>query len=251
MNCAMIQAFVRGRTDVERVRGSSRREAIPGKRPRLCIVAFAGNHELARLAQLELDDLVDSRIWLIGAAGSEDGIPEWQPAFDYALVTFPEEPGRSAAGYDGRRPLEELLTSAGLFVGRLGPEYTFLLHEQGALSRLPKILTTCPRLTYRHPRDQDLRGAIGPACTQIRLLIRSGYHEQAQPLASLGGVPLLNEELLQQRISEEVARQLGRPKPKAARRRRGGSAPAFQARSTHPTSTTGTGTLKPASGRGE
>lgn len=69
---------------------------------------------------------------------------------------------------------DNVIFELGMFIGRLGRDRTFMLSPDGSTVRLPSDLigiTTAPYDADRFYREP--RAAVGPACTQIRQLIRS------------------------------------------------------------------------------
>jgi uncharacterized protein (DUF1810 family) len=69
---------------------------------------------------------------------------------------------------------DNVIFELGMFIGRLGRDRTFMLSPDGSTIRLPSDLigiTTAPYDADRFYREP--RAAVGPACTQIRQLIRS------------------------------------------------------------------------------
>lgn len=69
---------------------------------------------------------------------------------------------------------DNVIFELGMFIGRLGRDRTFMLSPEGSTIRLPSDLigiTTAPYDADRFHREP--RAAVGPACTQIRQLIRS------------------------------------------------------------------------------
>jgi predicted nucleotide-binding protein len=179
--------------------------SILNERPRLCIVASPNSVGLARLAQRELNDDFEPRIWSIETLGSEDILMEDRPPFDYALILLHED---DAKGRNRPCPRNELLCILGFFIARLGSDRTFVLHDKGISPILPKTLRGYIPLDYREPMDGDLQGAIGSACTDIRITLHRHRTESDEESAARAGSRPLDEEVVRRLIAEEVKRQI-------------------------------------------
>jgi O-acetyl-ADP-ribose deacetylase (regulator of RNase III) len=69
---------------------------------------------------------------------------------------------------------DNVIFELGMFIGRLGRDRTFMLSPDGSTIRLPSDLIGITTALYDADRFyREPRAAVGPACTQIRQLIRS------------------------------------------------------------------------------
>jgi hypothetical protein len=96
------------------------------------------------------------------------------PRFDFAiLVLTPDDlvESRDVAAFG---PRDNVVFELGLFMGRLGRERTFVLHQAGAQMKMPSDLAGVTMAQYEWPRnDGEHRGAVGAACDTIREVIQA------------------------------------------------------------------------------
>jgi hypothetical protein len=128
--------------------------------------------EVAENLQSVLDDHCEATVWNQGPFGlSETGIASLLQAaasYDFAvLVLTPDDLTirRNAAASSAR---DNVLFEAGLFVGALGLQRTFLVSCRQDDLRLPTDLDGVTRATYRIRRDGSLRAALNPVGLEIR-----------------------------------------------------------------------------------
>jgi hypothetical protein len=71
-------------------------------------------------------------------------------------------------------PRDNVLFELGLFMGRLGRSRTFILHQRVPAPKIPSDLAGVTTAVYDWPRqdDRNYLAAVGPACDNIRQVIR-------------------------------------------------------------------------------
>jgi hypothetical protein len=101
--------------------------------------------------------------------------------FDFAvLVLTPDDAVQSrSVGFLG--PRDNVIFELGLFMGRLGRDRTFILHQAGGGLKIPSDLAGVTTAKYHWPRsDNNARAAVATACDMVRERIRTlrGRSEQ-------------------------------------------------------------------------
>lgn len=131
---------------------------------------------VAEAIQLGLDHAAEVTIWHQGVFGLSRGTLEElvrvSKNFDFAvLVLTPDDltVHRESVSNSAR---DNVIFELGLFIGTLGRDRTFIVYPRDNQPRLPSDLAGVTSLTYRTRSDNNLRAAVGPACTEIKEAIR-------------------------------------------------------------------------------
>lgn len=131
---------------------------------------------VAEAIQLGLDHAAEVTIWHQGVFGLSRGTLEElvraSKNFDFAvLVLTPDDltVHRESVNNSAR---DNVIFELGLFIGTLGRDRTFIIYPRDNQPRLPSDLAGVTSLTYRTRSDNNLRAAVGPACTEIKEVIR-------------------------------------------------------------------------------
>jgi O-acetyl-ADP-ribose deacetylase (regulator of RNase III) len=128
---------------------------------------------ICRAVQSELDDEFEVTVWKQDVfALSRNALDSLLDALDFSdagiFVLCPDD---LVTKREQTRPgvRDNVLFELGMFLGRLGPDRTFMLTEQGADVELPSDLLGLTTAVY-DGRAVDTRTpvAVAPACTQIR-----------------------------------------------------------------------------------
>ena len=98
--------------------------------------------------------------------------------YDFAVLVLTPDALVSDRKVDTLAPRDNLLFELGLFMGHLGRERTFVLH-QNVQFKLPSDLAGVQTVRYNWPRsDGSHVQAVGPACATIRRAIEAhGFNE--------------------------------------------------------------------------
>lgn len=130
---------------------------------------------IAEALQSNLDYALESTIWSQGVFGLSDGTLEVlvraSENFDFAtLVLTPDDLVRKR-GKKTWQARDNVLFELGLFMGKLGRHRTFIVHERGVQIDLPSDLAGVTPATFSRRTDGNLRSALGPVSTQIKLAV--------------------------------------------------------------------------------
>jgi predicted nucleotide-binding protein len=159
--------------DVEESRAERSHGVRTGKKVeqlRLFIGSSMESLKVAKRVQVELDYDFDVTIW--HQSLFEPGTETWRQLvnmarndFDFALFVFGSDDAIESRKQSTFSPRDNVLLEYGLFVGAIGPERTFFLHNRSHKPKIASDLACIMALTYR-VRD-NLQAALGPACTQL------------------------------------------------------------------------------------
>lgn len=149
----------------------------PNESPKLFIISSAEALNVAREIQAELERDVFSRIWNQGAffAGGyplealENAVNE----SDFAVaVAQPDDIVESRGGrYVTLR--DNVLFELGIFMGRLTRHRAILVHPRVTGLKLPSDLHGLTLLSYDAGKPGELAARLGPACNEIRKLVKN------------------------------------------------------------------------------
>jgi hypothetical protein len=140
--------------------------------PTLFIGSSSEGLAIAENLQLVLDDHCEATVWNQGVFGlSGNGITSLVQAtmsYDFAILVL--TPDDLVSKRNGLRPVvrDNVLFEAGLFIGAIGLERTFLVSCRADALDLPSDLDGVTRATYRKRADGRLQPALAPAGLQIR-----------------------------------------------------------------------------------
>jgi Predicted nucleotide-binding protein containing TIR-like domain len=139
-------------------------------RPKMFIGSSSEGLRVARELQAELERDFDGTVWSQGVFGLS-GYPLESlltAARQVRFATLVLTPDDLLTKRDtlGRAPRDNVVFEAGLFMGALGRESTFLMSCRDDNIDLPTDLTGLTHAQYN--RRPDLRSAVGPAATDIR-----------------------------------------------------------------------------------
>jgi predicted nucleotide-binding protein len=105
------------------------------------------------------------------------------PRFDFALLVLTPDDlvtSRSVELFGAR---DNVVFELGLFIGSLGRERTFMIHQAEAALKVPTDLSGVTMASYDWPRaDNNYLAAVGAACSSIQRAIQElGVREKICP----------------------------------------------------------------------
>lgn len=148
--------------------------------PSVFIGSSSEGLDVARAVEVRLSKKTYTHVW-------EDGI--FQPGFaalesltaalegfDFAVMIVRPDDLVESREQTYSSPRDNVLFELGLFMGRLGRERTFILHEDAPNLKMPSDLAGIARVTYKIRRGQP---DVSVACTHIeRAIARLGFLER-------------------------------------------------------------------------
>jgi hypothetical protein len=95
------------------------------------------------------------------------------PRYDFAVLVVTADDLATSRGASRAVPRDNVVFEAGLFMGRLGPERTFVLYDAAAQPKLPSDLAGITLATFTPRANGTLREAIGEGTDDVRDQIKS------------------------------------------------------------------------------
>lgn len=88
--------------------------------------------------------------------------------FDYAVLVLTPDDITVKRGTTLQTARDNVLFELGLFMGALGRERTFVVHEETHALALPTDLLGVTTCTYTSRDDGNLEAALGVVCTRLK-----------------------------------------------------------------------------------
>jgi hypothetical protein len=148
-------------------------------RPQLFIGSSSEGKRVAEAIQLILEDAIDTVVWSQGLFGlsstSLERLERITQEFDFAALVVTPDDMVDARGTRRPSARDNVLFEAGLFMGRLGRERTFLVCPRGADLGLPSDLDGMTLAQFSSPVNGNAQAVLGPACARIKdAIVRLG-----------------------------------------------------------------------------
>lgn len=131
--------------------------------------------EFARAIRNQLDNDAEITLWTddffnLGSTFIEALVTKL-PLFDFAILVFTADDWGKSREQEMFMPRDNVIFELGLFMGHLGKERTFLVHEKKENLKIPSDLSGAVTATFRHREDKNYKAAVGQACDDIRKII--------------------------------------------------------------------------------
>lgn len=149
----------------------------PNEYAKLFIVSSTEALDVAREIQAQLERDVFSTVWNEGvffAGGySLEALEKAVMESDFAVAIAQADDIVETRG--GRYPSlrDNVLFELGLFMGKLTRYRTVLVHPRASGLKLPSDLYGLTLASYDPGKPNELRSRLGPACTEIRKIVRN------------------------------------------------------------------------------
>lgn len=152
-------------------------------KPALFVGSSSEGLDFARAVRALLDEDAEVTLWKEGffdlGGTFIDSLIKALPRFDFAALMLTADDLLTSREASTLGPRDNVLFELGLFMGRLGRERTFVIRPRGDQIKIPSDLAGLTTATYDWPRaDGNHQAAVGPACDNIRKIIRTlGFSE--------------------------------------------------------------------------
>ena len=173
-------------------------------KPSLFIGSSKEGLDFARAARSSLTDDAEVTLWNEGffALGNTfiETLVTALPRFDFAVLVLTPDDLVQSREMETLSPRDNVLFELGLFMGRLGRERTFMLHQRTPVPKIPSDLAGVTTATYDWPRqdDRNYPAAVGPACDSIRQVIRELGPSEAKMVQAIGQITTKQEKQQQE-----------------------------------------------------
>jgi predicted nucleotide-binding protein len=158
----------------DRLRERAKYHIAANARPLLFVGSSCVGLDVARAIQsgLKHDD-VDVRLWAADGAFAPSNTPledllAHADRSDFAVLVVTPDDLVSSRGKDDYVPRDNVVFELGLFLGRLGRERVYMVHEANARLKLPSDLLGITPITYVLRKHAELSDAIGAVCNALR-----------------------------------------------------------------------------------
>lgn len=146
------------------------------KRPVVFVGSSSESLSIAKFIQLNLEHTCDCIIWSQGVFGLSEctlgSLVRATTSFDFAVLVLTPDDLVTKRGQRGSQPRDNLLFELGLFMGQLGINRTFIVHERGIELQLPSDLAGITPATFAQRDDGNIRAALGSVCTLLEEAFR-------------------------------------------------------------------------------
>jgi len=158
---------------------------MSGSLPSLFIGSSTEDLDIAHEVGLHLENEALVTIWKDWGFGfgeaTLESLMNALDQFDFAVMILNPNDLLESRGQDYKSPRDNVLFELGLFMGRLGRNRTFILHEQDADLKLPSDLAGITRATYR--KRENMSAALATTCFRIAKAMRAlGLSESKQSI---------------------------------------------------------------------
>jgi predicted nucleotide-binding protein len=141
-------------------------------RPRIFIASSVEGLPVAEAIAVNLQFFADVTIWDQGVFHLSQGWLEALDAVadqsDFAIVVLTADDMMTKRGRTYPVPRDNVIFELGFFMGRLGPERTFMVSSRDNSPTLPSDLMGVEAATYVERPDGNLEAALGPASTRLK-----------------------------------------------------------------------------------
>ena len=162
-------------------------------RPTVFVGSSSEGLPVAKAVQSLLDPACEVELWTQGTFGLSRGTLESlvlaTDRFDFAVLVVTPDDLVTTRGVERPAARDNVLFELGLFIGAIGRDRTFVLHDRVHPPALPSDLAGITAATFEPHASGNLEAALGAPCTRIENAIRrAGIREsrRAQRLDSAG-----------------------------------------------------------------
>jgi predicted nucleotide-binding protein len=166
-----------GQTEAKRQAAPSIGKRSEVERPKVFVGSSAEGLSIAEAIQQNLDYECEVTLWPQGVFGLGQGTLEdlvrEAATVDFAVLVLTPDDLVMKREKRGQQPRDNVLFELGLFMGKLGRDRTFIVHERGKPPDLPTDLAGIKWATFaRWADDNNMQAALGSACTDLKKAMR-------------------------------------------------------------------------------
>lgn len=140
--------------------------------PCIFIGSSSESLDIAREVEVQFDNDALVTVWnndmFRPSRGTLEELLEASSKFDFAVMILTPDDLLESRGTSFASPRDNVLFELGLFMGKLGRERTFIMHERNVNLKLPSDLDGIGRVLYRQRPDNNWAATVSPCCTQMR-----------------------------------------------------------------------------------
>jgi len=160
-----------GREGTRGINGASTKEWGMAA-PTLFIGSSAEGLKITRKVRQQLKEVAEITIWKDGVFGLNRGnlesLLKALAQFDFAVLVLTQDDLVESRGNPTIGPRDNVLLEAGMFLGRLGPDRTFMIYDSSKPPKIPSDLAGVSLATFNGRRvDNNFLAAVGEATDEI------------------------------------------------------------------------------------
>lgn len=154
------------------------------KKPSLFIGSSSEGLSFARAIRGKLEDSAEVTLWEDGffSVGKTfiESLTNLSTEFDFAILVFTGDDLVTSRNEESFGPRDNVIFELGLFMGVLGRERCFIIHQSNTDIKIPSDLAGITTAKYHWPReDKSHERSVGSACDAIRkIIIALGLNER-------------------------------------------------------------------------
>jgi hypothetical protein len=153
---------------VKRRRGAADR---PATKPSMFVGSSSEGRSVAQQLQRGLAHVAKCRLWTQGvfelSESTLSSLLEATRSADFAVLILTADDLLTKRGQHTRVPRDNVLLELGLFMGAIGHQRTFIVHNRADKIELPSDLAGITAATYSADTDDELEVALGEVCTKL------------------------------------------------------------------------------------
>lgn len=141
-------------------------------KPKVFIGSSKEGLKIAEAIQYGLHRVAECTIWHQGVFGLSwntlDSLIRQAKSSNWAVLILTADDLVTKRAKIGKTPRDNVIFELGLFIGALGRERTFMVHNHDTPPELPSDLAGVTAATYGNRSDGNLEAELGPACVQLK-----------------------------------------------------------------------------------
>jgi predicted nucleotide-binding protein len=148
----------------------------PNDKPKLFVISSVEALSIAHEIQVLLQHDVFVQVWTQGVFFASDyaleALEEAVAISDFAIAIAQPDDTLNSRGTESKVARDNVIFELGLFMGRLGRKRSILFQPADKELKLPSDLKGLTAVSYRTGKPEELPVLLGPACTEVRKLIK-------------------------------------------------------------------------------
>lgn len=144
-------------------------------RPTVFIGSSREGLPVAEAIQQNLDFVSDATLWSQGVFGLGQGtlesLVDRLKVFDFAILVLTPDDIVVSREIENQSPRDNVLLELGMFIGSIGRERTFIVHDRSRKLKLPSDLAGVTSASFQTHADGNLQSSVGAAVTLIKAAI--------------------------------------------------------------------------------
>jgi Predicted nucleotide-binding protein containing TIR-like domain len=146
------------------------------KRPTVFVGSSSEGLSVAEAVQVALDQECEVTLWTQGifclGLSNLENLSRVLGDYDFAVLVLTPDDVVFSRGQQNSAARDNVIFELGLFMGAIGRDRAFVLHERNIDLRIPSDLAGISTASYMQHTSGNIQSAIGSPCTQMKQAIR-------------------------------------------------------------------------------